>query len=589
MAIASENPLGLRIPAPAEAKGKLLDQPKEVEAWIEHLPMASGTEMAKQLFRAIQDINRAQIDPATRILIAELLTPSIEYAISALGRKFLYTSFPLTDKARRTAFVCVRLYEELAFSYKLAVRDVAMGKIGQKERKILIISLFRSVRHLSEVIYQSTLIYDAFPQHVWRELHNLFAFAETNRWASTQVKLNSESGTRVTNLRELYLQALMFAAASPHRLRQRQIRTLNDRLPEWVTKIRISSTTEAIAKDTCFIVQLKKDQPPIHASLVRKPITKPALELDTTDLIGFLQGLLNDTPIEVEGLQTGTQQTDISAELLNRLIDAWGTTPKRRFVRTRLHFDLEIAIGLNRIHNRISGNKETDQGANTFGSLDDDIAPPNLNMESTFSSDLMGTDSSLTLVPIENSDYIYLQGYDTFGTPPPKKQRATSKISQTDNIKEDSGQANTAVLRTINESAGGYCVNWNGDDTPGITVGELVGIHSVNNPSNHGLTVARWVRNDPVQGMQLGLQLIAHNTYAVLVSEVERRKRTPTNCLLITELKSTGQPATLITPIMSFKVGNRLQIKHDDTEQAVKLTRMLDSTGTFAQFQFEYE
>ncbi len=587
MAIAAKNPLGLRIPAPAEAKGKLLDQPKKVEAWIEHLPMASGTEMAKQLFRAIQDINRARIDPATRILIAELLTPSIEYAISTLGHKFLYTSFPLTEKARRTAFVCVRLHEELAFSYKLVVRDVSMRKIGHHERKILIIALLRSVRHLSDVIYQTTLTYESFPQHVWREQHNLFAFAESNRWASTQVKLKSESGTRVTSLRELYLQSLMFAAASPHRLRQRQIRTLNDKLPEWVAKIRISSTTEIITKDTCFVVQLKKDRPPIHASLVRKPISKPALELDTTDLIRFLQETLDAIPIEEEGLQSGIQQTDISVELLKRLIDAWGTTPKRRFVRTHLHFDLEIAVGLYPIHNRISGNKGTDQGANLFGSPEDDIIPPDLNNESTFSTSLV--DSELTLVPIENSDYMYLQGYDTYGTPPPKKHRATSQIWQTDIIKEDSEQTNTAVLRTINESAEGYCVNWHGNDIPGITVGDLVSIHSVNNPSNHGLAIARWMHNEPGQGLQLGLQLIAHNTYAVLVFEVEPRKRTPTKCLLITELKSTGQPANLITPIMSFKIGDRLQIKHDDTEQAIRLTRMLESTGTFAQFQFEHE
>jgi len=588
MAIAAENPLGLRIPAQAEPKGELLNRPREVEDWVKRLPVGSATEMAKKIFRAIQDINRAPIDPATRIQIAERLTPSIEYSISALGRKFLDTSFPLTEKAHRAAYICVRLYEELAFSYKLAVHEVARGKIGHQERKILIVALFRSVRHLSDVIYQSTLVYDPFPRYAWRELHNLFAFAETNRWASTRVKLKTELGTRVTSLRELYLQSLMFAAAAPHRLRQRQIRILNDKLPEWVESVHISAAAEAIAKDTCFIVQLKKDQPSNHASLVPKPISKPALELDTTKLIGLLQRMRDDMPADSGGIQTGIQQTDVGIELLDRLINAWGTIQKRRFVRTRLNFDLEIVVGLNRIHRRINGENEIDPDTSNFDDLDDEFDVTGLNEESTFSSELLDAESGLALVPIEDSGHIHLQGYDSVGVITQKEQGPTPEIWQAGAFL-DSGQSCTSTLRTLNESAGGYCVNWQGPDIPGIIVGELVGVQSPNDPSNHGLTIVRWMRNDPEQGLQLGLELIASNAYAVLVFETERRRRTPINCLLIPGLKSTDQPTSLITPLLPFKMGDSLQIKYTDSERSVKLTRLLESTGAFAQFQFEYE
>jgi hypothetical protein len=39
---------------------------------------------------------------------------------------------------------------------------------------------------------------------------------------------------------------------------------------------------------------------------------------------------------------------------------------------------------------------------------------------------------------------------------------------------------------------------------------------------------------------------------------------------------------------MSLQVGMGLQIRHQDTEQRIKLTRLIESTGAFSQFQFDY-
>ena len=46
-------------------------------------------------------------------------------------------------------------------------------------------------------------------------------------------------------------------------------------------------------------------------------------------------------------------------------------------------------------------------------------------------------------------------------------------------------------------------------------------------PANYGLAVARWMINEPRQGLELGLQLIAPNVFAVTVPTAERRRRSP--------------------------------------------------------------
>lgn len=82
MPIAAENPLGLRIPERSPESGEGMFRPKEIELWLQRLPVASGTQMASKLFRAIQEMNRTQIPPHNRIQIAESFTQPLKRAIS---------------------------------------------------------------------------------------------------------------------------------------------------------------------------------------------------------------------------------------------------------------------------------------------------------------------------------------------------------------------------------------------------------------------------------------------------------------------------------------------------------------------------
>ncbi len=588
MAIAAQNPLGLRIPEPATPKGELLTRPRDLEDWIERLPVASATSTAKLLFRAIQDLNRVPLAPSQRIQLAELLTPPISYAVNTLELRYADATFPLSEKSRRTAYVCNRLSEELAFSYKLAIHDVAMGKIGYQERKLLIVALFRAVRHLADVIYQATLVYDPPTRHVWRELHNLFAFAETNKWSTTKVKIKAAEEPTFSTLRESYLQILLFASAAPYRLRQKEMRILYQRLPNWCELARLGSISGQPPAANRFIVQLKKDEQPLHSEVIGDSIAKPALSMDTSQLLQSLTQTMEDLPPERGGLSPGGHSGNLTRGMLRRVIQAWGSAPRRQFVRTRLNFDLEVAVGLSLVYGQISGDNERLRAPASFASGLGGMDVEELGMESTFSSDLLDNESGLTLVPIENSDHVYLRGYDNFGVVTQTEKTPAPDIWQEEREAEPS-EASTTKLRTVNESAGGYCVNWHGPKAQGIKIGELVGIQSPNNPSNYGLTAVRWMRNDPDLGLLVGVQLIAPNAFAVSAIESDRRRRTPTKCLLVPELKSAERPASLITPIMPFKVGERLHIRHGDTEQGVRLIKLLEFTGAFAQFQFEYD
>jgi len=160
---------------------------------------------------------------------------------------------------------------------------------------------------------------------------------------------------------------------------------------------------------------------------------------------------------------------------------------------------------------------------------------------------------------------------------PPTWTKATSERSR-----------ESVVLKTCNESAGGYCIEWGGPETPGIKVGEILGIQSTRNQGSFSIGKCRWIRNIPDQGLQVGMQIASPTSSAVTLQLIETNGNigSAEKGLLLPELKSLGQEATVVVQALSFRVGDRLWLRERSGEKQIRLVRMLESSGAFAQFLF---
>jgi hypothetical protein len=56
--------------------------------------------------------------------------------------------------------------------------------------------------------------------------------------------------------------------------------------------------------------------------------------------------------------------------------------------------------------------------------------------------------------------------------------------------------------------------------------------------------------------------------------------------LLLPAVESIGQPATLLTPALPYHVGDVMIVNSHGKEARVELTKVVENTGTFAQYQF---
>lgn len=611
-----QNTLALRIPERSKAPaGAFLAKPKEVSNWVARLPMANVGETSRQVFKTLVEFNRLEIPSAAHIKVAELFLPPVKYIANNLRKYYFDVAFPLSAKNRKIAVLNRELYAELAISYKIFIDNMVTGKSGKFDKKLLVISIHRAVRYLSLMLYQSAIFYDPYPAHTWAEIHKLYAYAERNGVHELPIREgNDKEGTSIS---DLYKQILLFSVCTPFTLRQREIEHIFGVLPEWSALITLERPTEVDDQPGYFISDMRSDAPPVHAMLYTREVSANCRILNLHGLLKALKASFDELPPELSSSDSRTINGHSSRPLLRQLIHLLGTTPKRKFVRTRLNFELKVAIGLSAIYTLTTENqKMADMDPESALLLDDDAAdfdPPQDEQNTVFyTAETASLNISADSLSLESNSEIN----STIGSGSISSKTVTPSWAKNATIDEETVISSTAEgfgfgpgtttpgwatydklhdhetfsCKTINESAGGYCINWHGSNLPQIKVGEILGIESATSRNQFSIGVIRWMRNGPRQHLQIGMQVIAPNSVAIQARPTEKSdyNRIPQKCLLLPELKATGQPATLIVPTLPFKVKDTLWINDSVGEQQIRLTRLLESTGAFSQFQFVY-
>lgn len=572
--------LGFTTPERSNAPtDSMLLNPKEVSSWVSGLPMANVGETSRQVFKTLVEFNRINIPHLDRIKIAELLRRPIGY-ISDNLRKYYYDSpFPLSAKNRKIAVLNRELYTELALSYKIFIETMLTGESGKFDRKMLIIAIHRAMRFLSTVIYQSALVYDPVPPKVWKEIHLLYAYAEQNGIEELAVKDGKKSDS-VSSIGSLYKQILLFSICSPYRLRPRKIENVMQSLEQWSLLTTLNMSTGGAPGQFDFVVNLASDLPPRHSSLETGQENRLRRVLNTQPLVKMLRETFDQLPQDSgnsEGAQTGQK---LSKQLLRQLVQVLSSEPKREFVRTRLNFELKVAVGINAIYSlQTQGSDARDTGASRGGSWGDQSS------DSTPDQSLYTlSGNKLTLEGEDDAihETILASGFGESGC----REDGTPIWASHSTDK----QYETFACKTDNESAGGYCINWQGANAPKVKIGEVIGIQSATVKNQFAIGISRWMKNLPGQGLQLGMQMIAPNATAVTVHDLETNNPTshPKQCLLLPELKASELPASLILPTLPFKPGDAIMIEHNGMERKAKLTQLMETTGAFARFQFTY-
>ena len=562
-------------------------RPRKLSSWIDALPRANLGETAKQLYTVLQQTNQLNYPYQDRIQFLETLREPVDYVTRSMKKHFIGVSFPLSDKSQQIAFITKELYSCMAMGYKIALEDMLAKNFIIFNKKPLATLTHRSISYIGQHFLTAYQSYSPFSNSHWGELHKLYRFAEKRKLLKTKINDELHSYVTKTSVTTEYARISLLSLCSPYHLRQGESGKVYDALERWLNQPIIRPLNDDDKDQGKFIDNLEQAQPPCALSLaLTKGITDASqLRIIETQAIAekIEYELKNNEDIGTATLTNiDITRPELSHDLLRRLLIAWGVASKRYFPRTNKNEEVKITVGLSAAHQFITQKAQAmDKGKYTnkfnhrahFESTEIKI---NLKDPNTTSNDVWGL--------------IYPE--ELTGLEPLVEQELSLQDANHTDLNGTETEAKQYIADNwliINESEKGLLINNTEELKNKAQVGELVSIRrkSGERAERWSIGVIRWLKSNQDQSLQMGIETLNPNGAAVGIRPAGMPDAPLQRTLMLPELKNLKQPACLITSPVQWREGNKITINMLGKNIPATLTKPVQNTGLFAQFQFE--
>jgi cyclic-di-GMP-binding protein len=513
------------------------------QAWSDCLPVADALHTARQLRRAIADLNRVQLVPELRFTIMEILRPNMLVVLTNLSRGFLTQSLVLRENQKEMATLVENLYSLATTAYTV----IAVHTIQQRDR----IEGFNPARLVSEAVHRSLTfcgdnlllamqLYQRPQSHLWLTLHQLFVLAERQQLTTLPV---TDPVNGSSTIASAYIRVLMLGCAKPNQLRQTDMAGVYRGLQNWSKYIELRPAGD---QHGLFVVDLNADQPPAYSQIHTGAPNDSHRYLHTDALLAHLEEVRARCRRQGRpGIQFD-EHFGIACNILDHLALSLGTMSLRNYRRIPSDDTLAVGVGLHCAHYRVAG------GKNLYEVMGDAYAGQ-----------------------FSDRDY-----------PSPPENNTVTR-SQPHKRTDDRLLVHNITL--FNASPGGYGLDWPGELTESLRTGTLLCTRE-GDTQDWAVASVRWVRQRDSGAPEVGVELLSPTAiaYGALVHNNTGVEETPLRVLLLPEISLVGQPHTLVTPRLGFRDKQKLTLMRNGEEFMVQLTRPVAETAGFARYEFRY-
>ena len=582
--------IGLDVPNQTKPDKKAFNiRPRKLATWIDALPRANLGETAKQIYTVLHKTNQLKYSYQDRIRFLETLREPVDYVTRSMKKHFIGVSLPLPDKSQKIAVITKELYSSMAAGYKIALEDMLAKNLIIFDKKPLITLTHRCISYTGLNFLTAYQSYTTFPDKYWNELHKLYGFAEKRRILKHKVRDEHHAYVEKTSIATEYARILLLSLTSPYHLRHGEAGKVYGALERWLSHPIIRPLNPDDKDRNKLVDNLAQAHAPLALSLA---IAKGSVDsrslriIDTHEIAEQVEFELKNN--EDVGASTITSiditRPDLSHDLLRRLLIAWAMASKRHFPRAHKNEQIKVTIGLSAAHQFITQKAQ---------SLDNGQYTNKFNHRAHFESTEIKLNSK---DPTATSDDVWGLIYpsELTGLEP----LVEKELSLQDNIQIDSVvdtfqtedkqyQADNWLI--INESAKGLMINNEDELKNKAQVGELVSIRR-NNAERTGrwsIGVIRWLKFNQNKRLQMGVETLNPNGAAVGIRSASTPDSPLQRTLMLPELKNLKQPACLITSPVQWREGHKIIINMLGKDIPARLTKSMQNTGLFAQFQFE--
>lgn len=535
-------------------------RPHVVRRWLANLPLANLGATSGALYEALKEANRLALSPRQRLSFLDALRPTLASVIAGLRSHYKPHQFPCSPKSRRTRQLALALLREMAFGYDLITQTLGIGS-GRINKRHLTVALQRSVRCHSALLFECYYLYQPAPAGVWKALHELYLTAEALGVEDVAVKDEELCHRGRGTVADSYKQALLLAAAGPHRIRHQELEEIFAALDEWAPAVSLRHAQEASPSSGRFRVNLRSDQPP-------QPLRGAC---------DFQQARLLDCETGLSALAGGCNQRHtwrrlrrhapvISETMSRRLMQLFGISHQRHFSRMPMDQPVHAVVGLTQVSHMLARQQGVELGAPSGSPA------PAVSV-------VTHAEDARWVYDEDHRDWMIVHGRE--------RSEAVGHLAE----QEKPASLGRQQWQVMDTSANGYRLLLDASQATPARIGEMIAVREADASPRAGwqIGVIRWMRDIPLQGLQLGVQLIGIDAMAVSIKPKASgdHECQPVAALVLPDSARQGHSMRMLTPPMPFMTGVHVTVVEPANEYDIRLTREVDRTGSFKSFQFE--
>jgi hypothetical protein len=521
--------------------------------WLASLPLSELSFTSRLLYKAISRIHKHALSISSCVVLLNLTHRTLQQFSQQYSREYIVHD--LANYRKNLSAIYYLDIPQLKFvraSFNLLNNQGK--KLNSTEKALLV---HRAMSEIGLLLLRRAQLYLAPPKGAWSLLHGLYRYATGQQLLTSAVTEVSLQGVTHTTIAQLYKRILLLALADTAHLSQQDMEKLYLSANAWVDKFYLEPAHPQQYK-ICF----DTDLPPFHYTSSEKVEGKVCCYIQLDELVKHLQQLL------ITQLATqGKIKQGLTDHVLAYLIRLWTSRPARRFERNDEMGTAEICIGLATMHYMV--NEQNDlvvEGA-------PDLAKA---MTQTTGLSFQKPTVSSILIPGE---------LNNLAEEPDVWQIHQAALAQEDAINRKNALVNSHPIyhwQIINSSAKGYCLGIVDQVPELLQVGKVVGVKT--NQAWY-VAVIRWLQYNSSKGYLLaGVELLAPQASGVALQKATQSQKF--HGLLLPEVVVSNQAASLITPALIYKVGEKLTVQELAHTYQVKLTKLLVENHNYAQYEF---
>lgn len=537
-------------------------QPAALRRWLDELPKANLGETARRLYLALQELNRLQTSPATRLQLLALLQPELHFICTQLERQLRSPVVILDARRQQIAALWHTLQQQLARAAKLTAGEALRLPAGDEQRALAAHALRLALQALYQLLCQHHLLYTSPSQGFWLELHQLYRLADSQQLTREALPASAEPTPAIE---QSYLACLLLACARANQVRPHAILLLTEMLPAWSRLARLQPAT---APDSLFAFAPATDSPPRYTRLLQGEAAEQLLGLSLEPLVGVLQEYLALDPAQRQRSRLAIP-AGLDDDLLRHLCSAWSAPSERSFRRLPGNGSIGACLGISALHYQLAGQRRF---ADFLQLREDQIS-------ADFQRHHRARDPWAKAFDAARNEELLRRPHRHIDYVPGNSAAPASQPERTEYPRHQ--------LAVINHSPGGYCLGWDGSSPEQLQTGDLIGLQHPGEDRWH-IALIRWIRQPRGSGLQLGIELLAPRAQPCSLRAVQADGKPGQHlrALLIGAIPALGRPPMLIAPHLPFQQGQRVLLHLDGRDQRIQLTRRQVLSGSFNQFEY---